>query len=57
MVGMRLANSISHKQSRSDTVAPEETLVECNYPASFKDTIAKLITVEDVDLFMSSMKK
>lgn len=57
MIGMRLANPISHKQSRPDTVVPEETLEECNYPASFKDTIAKLITAEDVRLFVSSMKK
>lgn len=57
MVGMRLENPISHKQSRPDTVVPEETLEECNYPASFKDTIAKVITVKDVRLFISSMKK
>ena len=57
MVGMRLANPISHKQSRPDTVVPEETSEEYNYPASFKDTIAKVITVKDVRLFISSMKK
>jgi len=56
MVEMRLANPISHKQNRPNTVAPEETLEECNYPASFKDTIAKPITVEDVHLFMSSIR-
>ena len=56
MVGMRLENPISHKQSRPDTVVPEETLEECNYPASFKDTIAKVITAKDVRLFISSIR-